>query len=72
MWAPKDGVEVAPCLAAGCRVVAGSICCWSGEHLLTQAECREGLTKAVWGKKHLMVSKKRKPNGTCLGLALLH
>lgn len=56
----------------GCRLVAGSFCCWSGMHLLTKAEWREGLPKAFWEKKKdLMVSKKRKPNGTCLGPASL-
>lgn len=39
--------------------------------MLTKAEYREGLPKAFWGKKHLMLSKKRKPNGTCLGPASL-
>lgn len=60
---------MASCLVAGvsCSGWIHLLLVW--KRLLAKAECREGLPKAFWGKKHLMMSKTRKPNGTCLGPA---
>ena len=50
------------CRLPGCCASAESVSCWPGlgEHLLAEAECREGLTNASWGKEASYGEQKKK------------